>query len=247
MHMISVMTDAAPDDGRLREEMVEFQLAGRDITDPLVLDAMRAVPRHEFVGERFRDLAYADMPLPIGEGQTISQPYMVAYMTQALALKGGERVLEIGTGCGYAAAVLGAIAGEVYTVERLHGLAETARETLKRLGYDNVHVIEGDGTKGWPDAAPYDGMSVTASGPCVPAPLKRQLKVGGRLVIPVERRGGMQRLVRVTRTAEERYEEEDLFWVAFVPLVGAEGWSEDRRGPGHDPALKLMSFDEPCR
>lgn len=238
------MSDTAPDYGRQREEMVEFQLAGRDIADPRVLDAMRTVPRHEFVDERFRDLAYADMPLPIGEGQTISQPYMVAYMTQALALKGGERVLEIGAGCGYAAAVLGAIAGEVYTVERLHGLVEAARETLKRLGRDNVHVVEADGTKGWPEAAPYDGISVTASGPRVPETLKKQLKVGGRLVIPVERPGGMQRLVRVTRTAEDKYEEENLFWVAFVPLIGAEGWSGDGDGSAPDPALSLMSFDE---
>jgi len=240
-----MMSKAAPDYGRLREEMVEFQIAGRDIDDPLVLDAMRTVPRHEFVDERYRDLAYADMPLPIGEGQTISQPYMVAYMTQALALKGGERVLEIGAGCGYAAAVLGAIAAEVYTVERLHGLVETARKTLERLGYDNVHVIEADGTKGWPEAVPYDGVSVTASGPRVPDALKDQLKVGGRLVIPVERPGGMQQLVRVTRTAEDRFEEEDLFWVAFVPLIGAEGWSGNGDGPTHDPALTLMPFDEP--
>jgi len=239
------MTDAVSDDARMREEMVETQLAGRDITDPLVLDAMRTVPRHEFVAERFRDSAYADTPLPIGEGQTISQPYMVAAMTQALALKGGERVLEIGAGCGYAAAVLGVIAGEVYTIERLHGLAETARETLARLGYDNVHVIEGDGTKGWPEAAPYDGVSVTAAGPRVPEPLKAQLKVGGRMVIPVERRGGMQQLVRVTRTADDRYDEEDLFWVAFVPLIGEEGWSDDQRWPGHDPALSPPTFDEP--
>jgi len=235
--MLRVMSDAVSDDTRLREEMVEVQLAGRDITDPLVLDAMRAVPRHEFVDARFRDVAYADMPLPIGEGQTISQPYMVAYMAQALALKGGERVLEIGAGCGYAAAVLGAIAGEVYTIERLHGLAEAARGTLERLGYGNVHVIEGDGTKGWPEAAPYDGMSVTAAGPRVPEALKRQLKLGGRLVIPVERRGGMQQLVRVTRIADDRYDEEYLFWVAFVPLIGAEGWRGNERGPGHDPAL----------
>lgn len=231
------MIEAQPDDGRRRQEMVEFQLAGRDITDPLVLDAMGAVPRHEFVDAGYRDLAYADMPLPIGEGQTISQPYMVAYMTQTLALKGGERVLEVGTGCGYAAAVLGEIAAEVYTVERLHALAEKARATLARLGYGNVHVIEGDGTRGWPEAAPYDGISVTAAGPRVPAPLKQQLKPGGRLVIPVERRGGWQRLVRVTRTAEDRYDEEKLFWVAFVPLVGAEGWSEDERGASGDPAL----------
>ena len=239
------MTNAAPDYDSLREEMVEIQLAGRDIADPLVLGAMRAVPRHEFVAERFRHLAYDDMPLPIGEGQTISQPYMVAYMTQALALMGGERLLEIGTGCGYAAAVLGEIAGEVYTIERMHGLTEKARKTLQRLGYDNVHVIEADGTKGWPRAAPYDGISVTASGPRVPAPLKEQLKLGGRLVIPVERRGGNQRLVRVMRTAEDRYDEEDLCWVAFVPLVGAEGWSGDRDGLAHDPALSSMPFDEP--
>jgi len=154
----------------LRDRMVDRQLVARGIKDARVLDAMRKVPRHCFVSEKYEDLAYEDMPLPIGESQTNSQPYMVALMTEALHLKASEHVLEVGTGSGYAAAALGEITDEVYTVGRIEALADNARQTLDLLGYDNVHIIAADGTLGWPDAAPDDGIVVTAGGPRVPQP-----------------------------------------------------------------------------
>jgi protein-L-isoaspartate(D-aspartate) O-methyltransferase len=206
-----------------RDRMVSTQIEARGITDPLVLQAMRDVPRDRFVPASMVDLAYVDDPLPIGQGQTISQPYIVAAMTAAAGLKPGARALEIGTGSGYGAAVLSRIAAEVYTVERIGALATAARDRLAQLGYTNVHVREGDGSLGWPEHAPYDAILVTASGPRAPRALLRQLAVGGRLVMPV---GGAisQRLVRVTRTEADEYEQEDLEGVAFVPLIGAEGW-----------------------
>lgn len=210
---------------KLRDKMVDRQIAARGIRSPAVLDAMRSVPREEFVPEGMRDFAYDDSPLPIGANQTISQPYIVAFMTDALCLEGGETVLDIGTGSGYAAAVLAVIAGRVYTVERIEELADSARERLKRLGYDNVEVIHADGTKGWPDQAPYDAIVVAAGGPEVPEPLKEQLKIGGRLVIPIGMDRSIQELVRVTRTSEAEYVLEDLTSVRFVPLVGEEGWT----------------------
>jgi protein-L-isoaspartate(D-aspartate) O-methyltransferase len=173
--------------------------------------------------ERF---AYDDGPLPIGKGQTISQPYIVAVMTAAVRIKPGERVLEIGTGSGYGAAVLSRIAGEVYTVERVGELAETARRRLAALGYDTVHVLEGDGSLGWPEHAPYEAILVTAGGPRVPKALLHQMAVGGRLIMPVGADPRSQRLVRVTRTDAHEYEHENLEYVAFVPLIGAEGWPE---------------------
>ena len=191
---------------------------------------MRNVPREAFVPERLREFAYADAPLPIAEGQTISQPYIVAMMTEALQLNGGEDVLEIGTGSGYAAAVLSRIAGNVYTVERIGQLAERAATVLNDLDFRNVHVLHADGTRGWPDHAPYDAIIVAAGGPEVPESLKRQLKIGGRLVIPVGVDRGVQELVRVTRVAEHKYREEDLAGVRFVPLVGAEGWAPNGHG-----------------
>ena len=209
-----------------RERMVAIQLEARGITDPLVLDAMRVVPRERFVAAYLAAFAYDDGPLPIGEGQTISQPYIVAAMAEAVRIKPGERVLEIGTGSGYGAAVLSRIAGEVYTVERIGELAETARDRLAALGYDNVHVCEGDGTVGWPEHAPYEAILVTAGGPRVPEALLRQLAVGGRLIMPVGPEPRSQRLVRVTRTDAHEYEHENLEYVAFVPLIGAEGWPE---------------------
>ena len=209
-----------------RERMVAIQLEARGITDPLVLDAMRVVPRERFVAAYLAAFAYDDGPLPIGEGQTISQPYIVAAMAEAVRIKPGERVLEIGTGSGYGAAVLSRIAGEVYTVERIGELAETARDRLAALGYDNVHVCEGDGTVGWPEHAPYEAILVTAGGPRVPEALLRQLAVGGRLIMPVGPDPRSQRLVRVTRTEAHEYEHENLEYVAFVPLIGAEGWPE---------------------
>src|SRR5688572_15609626 len=209
-----------------RRQMVAHQIIERGLRSEAVARAMREVPREEFMGEEMREFAYADSPLPIDEGQTISQPYIVAYMTDALELEGGERVLEVGTGSGYAAAVLARIAGEVYTIERHASLARKAKATLERLGFDNVHVIEGDGTKGWPDAAPYDAIVVAAGGSVVPPALRSQLAVGGRLVIPVGPTPREQRLVRGTRTGKEEFEEENLLPVRFVPLIGEQGWPE---------------------
>ena len=213
--------------------MVEEAIFARGVRSELVLDAMRNVPREAFLPQRLREFAYEDAPLPIEGEQTISQPYIVAFMTEALALEGGERVLEIGAGSGYAAAVLSEIAGEVYTVERIGQLAEKAAATLTDLGYDNVHVLHGDGTKGWPEHAPYDGIIVAAGGPKIPESLKEQLKIGGRLVIPVGRDPKVQELIRVTRISENEYKREDLADVRFVPLVGEEGWAPAEREQTH--------------
>jgi protein-L-isoaspartate(D-aspartate) O-methyltransferase len=213
----------ARDFRRLRHEMVEREIFARGVRSESVLDSMRKVPREAFLPQELREFAYEDAPLPIEAGQTISQPYIVAFMTEALALHGGERVLEIGAGSGYAAAVLAEIAGEVYTVERIGQLAEKAAATLADHGYQNVHVLHGDGTKGWPEHAPYDGIIVAAGGPKIPESLKEQLKIGGRLVIPVGRDPKLQELVRVTRLSETEYHQEDLADVRFVPLVGQEG------------------------
>lgn len=204
--------------------MIRDHLAGRGIHDPAVLAAMREVPREAFVGEEMQDFAYDDYPLPIAEGQTISQPYIVAYMTEALELSSTDRVLEIGTGSGYAAAVLSRIAGTVYSVERLAGLAQSARQRLEMLGYTNVVIHEGDGTLGWPEHAPYDAIVVTAGSPKVPKPLLEQLAIGGRLVIPVGPSLDLQILVRVRRVSEHDYRNEELCGVRFVPLIGAAGW-----------------------
>jgi protein-L-isoaspartate(D-aspartate) O-methyltransferase len=210
-----------------RDRMVEFQIARRGVRDPDVLRAMRAVPREAFVSPGQADYAYDDGPLPIGEGQTISQPYVVAAMTAALRLRPGERVLEIGTGSGYAAAVLSLIVGEVDTIERVESLATAARRRLRDLGYANVHVRHGDGSLGWPAHAPYDAIVVTAGGPDVPRSLLGQLAIGGRLVMPVGPARRWQRLVRVVRTGADAYEREPLEEVAFVPLIGVEGWPAD--------------------
>ena len=183
----------------LRKEMVKRNIAARGVRDELVLDAMRKVPRELFLPKNLREFAYEDSPLPIAGEQTISQPYIVAFMAEALMLKGDEKVLEIGAGSGYAAAVLSEVAASVYTVERLGPLAEKAAALLAELGYENVHVLHGDGTKGWPDHAPYDAIVVAAGGPQVPESLKAQLKIGGRLVIPGGADSRNQELVRVTR------------------------------------------------
>jgi protein-L-isoaspartate(D-aspartate) O-methyltransferase len=196
--------------------MVRTQIAGRGVRDARVLEAMRTVPRHRFVPQRHAKEAYADHPLPIGHDQTISQPYIVAYMTEALGLRGDERVLEIGTGSGYQAAVLSVLVREVYSMEILRPLAEEASERLTRLGYDNVTVLCGDGYLGWPDKAPFDAIIVTAAPPQVPQALVDQLKVGGRMVVPVGK--GEQELVRITRT-EEGVSRESLLPVRFVPMV----------------------------
>jgi protein-L-isoaspartate(D-aspartate) O-methyltransferase len=212
-----------------RDRMVEEQIAARGIHDPAVLEAMRAVPREQFVPERLAKRAYADEPLPIGEGQTISQPYVVAAMIEAVRPRPGDRALEIGTGSGYSAAVLSHIVAQVYTVERLADLADTAGSRLRKLGYSSVHVRQANGTLGWPEHAPYDVIIVTAGGPKIPPSLLDQLAVGGRLVIPVGTWRVGQRLVRVVRTAEDDYQYEDLEAVAFVPLIGAEGWPSGER------------------
>ena len=208
----------------LRKQMVERDIAARGVCDELVLDAMRKVPRELFLPKNLREFAYEDSPLPIAGEQTISQPYIVAFMAEALMLKGGEKVLEIGAGSGYAAAVLSEIAANVYTVERLGSLAEKAAATLADLGFGNVHVLHGDGTRGWPEHAPYDAIVVAAGGPQVPESLKQQLKVGGRLVIPVGADPRSQELVRVTRVSNNEYRSEDIADVRFVPLIGEEGW-----------------------
>jgi protein-L-isoaspartate(D-aspartate) O-methyltransferase len=197
--------------------MVVQQLQARGISDPLVLAAMRKVPRHELIPEENRGDAYGDHPVPIGEGQTISQPLIVAYMTECLELKGGERVLEVGTGSGYQAAILAEIAGEVDTIEIVPSLAKRAAADLARLGYSNVFVRQGDGYRGWPEKAPFDGIIVTAAPPTIPKPLLEQLKVGGRLVAPVG--VDVQQLVRITRT-ESGFSEEKLVPVRFVPMTG---------------------------
>ena len=208
-----------------RTQMVDRHIVHRGVRSALVLAAMRSVPRERFLPEELREFAYEDAPLPLAEGQTISQPYIVAMMTEALDLKGGEKVLEIGTGSGYAAAVLAEIARDVYTVERIGQLAEKSAATLAGLGYNNVHVLHGDGTRGWPDHAPFDAIIVAAGGPQVPESLKSQLKIGGRLVIPVGADRRVQELVRVTRVAEHQYTTTELADVCFVPLVGEEGWT----------------------
>jgi len=208
----------------LRRAMVERQIMARGIRDPRVLQAMGRVERHLFVPPEHRGEAYDDTPLPIGEGQTISQPYMVALMTECLGLAGGERVLEVGTGSGYQAAVLAALGATVHTIERSASLARRARIALDAAGCPEVAVHVGDGTLGLPEFAPYRGILVTAGGPRVPPPLKEQLDPqGGVLVIPVGDTA-IQELLRVTRHGE-RYEEERFGGCRFVPLVGEEGWS----------------------
>ena len=194
-----------------------------------VLDALRKVPRELFLPERMREFAYDDSPLPIDAEQTISQPYIVALMTEALELAGGEKVLEIGSGSGYAAAVLSEIAGEVYTVERIGKLAEGAARCLADLHRENVHVLHADGTLGWPEHAPYDAIIVAAGGPQIPETLKRQLKVGGRLVIPIGVDLRAQELVRVTRLSEHEFETQGIADVRFVPLLGQEGMAARRK------------------
>lgn len=213
-----------PRPARLREEMVARQLAPRRIRDQRVLSAFRQVPRHLFApGADLRE-AYADHPLPIGEGQTISQPYMVALMTQCLELTGGEKVLEIGTGSGYQAAILSRLAAEVYTVERIASLAERTGELFRRLGYGNISIRVGDGTLGWPEFSPYDAIIVTAGSPGVPPPLVEQLADGGKLVIPAGS-GYSQRLLVLERRGEKIIERDEGGCV-FVPLVGEHGWKE---------------------
>ncbi|HYP31637.1 MAG TPA: protein-L-isoaspartate(D-aspartate) O-methyltransferase [Burkholderiaceae bacterium] len=210
-----------------RDDMVERQLVGRGIRDDRVLRAMRTVPRERFVDERMAPFAYDDSPLPIEAGQTISQPFMVAWMVEAAEVGPDDRVLEIGTGSGYASAVLARVADTVHTIERHELLARGARARLDALGCRNIHLRTGDGTLGWPEAAPFDAILVAAAGPEVPAPLKEQLRVGGRLLMPLDVGDhGTQRLLKVVRHGESDYGRQTLGSVAFVPLIGQYGWSE---------------------
>jgi protein-L-isoaspartate(D-aspartate) O-methyltransferase len=209
-----------------RGDMVRHQIAGRGIKDRALLDAMRAVPREAFVPDHIAPLAYQDSPLPIEAGQTISQPYIVALMIEAAQLAPGARVLEIGAGSGYAAAVMGRIADEVIAIERHAELVGPAQERMERLGYDNVRILHGDGSRGLPDEAPFDAILAAASGSHVPEALKAQLSIGGILVMPVGPPGEIQNLLKVRRLGPEAYEQEDLGAVRFVPLIGEQGWSE---------------------
>jgi protein-L-isoaspartate(D-aspartate) O-methyltransferase len=216
---------SAADFAAAREQMVRQQVERRGISDARVLRAMLSVPREEFVDASERCKAYEDYPLPIGYGQTISQPFTVAFQCEALRLTGEERVLEIGTGSGYCAAVLSHLAKEVVTIERRPELAATAAATLQRLGFNNVHVIAADGTLGLPNAAPFDGILVTAGGSSLPAPYVEQLAPGGRIVIPLGRTQSGQSMFRYTKLADE-LRSEDLGSFSFVPLIGRYGWDE---------------------
>lgn len=208
-----------------RLAMVEEQLRRRGIRDEGVLSAMAKVPRHLFVPSGSQSESYEDRPLPIGDGQTISQPYMVAVMTQSLDLEGNEKILEIGTGSGYQTAILAELAGTVFTIERIFSLMQKSEKRLRDLGYENVYCSLGDGSKGWPEKAPFDGIIVTAGAPQVPAALKSQLSEGGRLVIPVGSRYS-QTLLKITKI-KDRFEEEEITGCVFVPLVGDSAWREE--------------------
>lgn len=214
----------------MRERMVHHQIRSRGIDDPALLEAMQRVPRERFVEARFRPLAYRDGPLPIGDGQTISQPYVVAVMTEALEVKPGDKVLEVGTGSGYQAAVLAEMGARVVTVERYDRLAGRARDLLEDLGYHSVQVIAGDGSRGFRNEAPYDGILVTAAGPTIPTELLEQLRPGAHLVIPVDQSRGRQKLTRITRRTDGHFDRSDLGEVAFVPLIGRGGWPQEGAG-----------------
>jgi protein-L-isoaspartate(D-aspartate) O-methyltransferase len=221
--MGAILTDFTAE----REAMVDRQLRSRGIADPRILDAFRKVPREHFVSSEYAKLAYGDHPLPIEAGQTISQPYIVALMIEAAAIGNGDKVLEVGAGSGYAAAVIGRIARKVIAIERQHKLVEIARERIGRLGYDNIEILEGDGTRGCPDEAPFDAILAAASGSHVPKALIDQLVGGGRIVMPIGSPGGVQELVKVTKREDGSAERENLGGVRFVPLVGQEGWKDD--------------------
>src|SRR5690554_476287 len=227
-----------------RKAMVEQQLRKRGISSPLVLEAMGNVAREAFVPAELQDLAYNNSALPIAGGQTISQPMIVAMMVDALELKGGERVLDIGTGSGYAAAVLACIAKKVYSIERVEELAALAKNALLAEGFTNIELKLGDGTLGWPEAAPFDAINVAAGAPVVPEALRQQLAIGGRLVLPVGPEHAGQQLLRVTRISEDEFETESLAAVRFVPLIGAAGW-EETNPPGRDnSAYKALSAED---
>ncbi|RVC59825.1 protein-L-isoaspartate(D-aspartate) O-methyltransferase, partial [Mesorhizobium sp. M4B.F.Ca.ET.088.02.2.1] len=223
---------------RARDRMVKVHLGRRGIRNREILLAMREVPREAFVDPGFEEFTYEDGPLPIADGQTISQPYIVALMIEMADVKAGDHVLEVGTGSGYSAAVMSRIVEQVYTIERHPGLAKSAKQRFAKLGYRNIEVRTGDGTKGWPEAAPFDAIVVAASGPGAPLALQEQLDVGGVLVVPVGDDPDLQRLLKVTRTGASAYSEEDFGGVRFVPLIGEQGWPE-----GDKPA----EVDRPLR
>lgn len=210
----------------LRESMVNEQLILRGISDPAVIRAMSKVPRHEFVLEKDLPEAYADHPLPIGEGQTISQPYMVALMTACLELKGKQRILEIGTGSGYQAAILAELVKEVYTVERFPSLVKRAKEIFEKLGYQNIKTKLGNGTVGWPEFAPFDGIIVTAASPHIPPPLIEQLQENGNLVIPLGE--SLSQVLTVVKKIKDKIQTKQVCGCVFVPLVGKYGWRQSR-------------------
>jgi len=219
---LSACSEAAPppaaDTAEQRKTMVEEQMAARGISDPATLEAMRAVPRHEFLPLRLRGEAYGDYPLPIGYGQTISQPYIVAFMTEAIRPRPGEKILEVGAGSGFQAAVLAQMGADVYTVEIVEPLAEMAAQTLERLGYKNAHVRHGDGYRGWPEHAPFDAIIVTCAPDKIPPDLVTQLKDGGRMIIPVG--GGMEQELVLLRKNGEQIEKQSVLPVRFVPMTG---------------------------
>ena len=220
--MAATLTDFSAE----REAMVDRQLRRRGITDQHILDAFLAVPREKFIGEEHRHLAYGDHPLPIEAGQTISQPYIVALMIEAAGIMAGDKVLEVGAGSGYAAAIIGQIARQVIAIERQHELVEVASARISRLGYDNVEIVEGDGTRGRPGEAPFDAILAAASGTHVPKALLEQLAEGGCIVMPLGSPGWAQQLVKVTKQPGGRLEHQNLGPVRFVPLIGEEGWKD---------------------
>ena len=220
--MATTMTDYAAE----REAMVERHLRRRGITEKPILDAFLEVPREAFISDEYAHLAYGDHPLPIEAGQTISQPYIVALTIQAAEIRAGDKVLEVGAGSGYAAAVISRIAARVIAIERQHDLVEIASERIQRLGYDNVEILEGDGTRGCPDEAPFDAIVAAASGSHVPKAFVAQLTPGGRIVMPVGDPGWAQELIKVTKQQDGILKQENLGGVRFVPLIGEEGWSD---------------------
>jgi protein-L-isoaspartate(D-aspartate) O-methyltransferase len=223
--MAEIMTDFTAE----REAMVDRQLRRRGIADQTILDAFLEVPREAFVSPQYAESAYGDHPLPIEAGQTISQPYIVALMIQAAEIERGDKVLEVGAGSGYAAAIISRIAARVIAIERQHELVEVARGRLRTLGYGNVEIVEGDGTRGCPAEAPFDAILAAASGSHVPMPLIEQLAEKGNLVMPVGGAGWAQQLIKVTKRAEGSVEQQNLGAVQFVPLIGEEGWKDGRR------------------
>jgi len=220
--MVETLTDYAAE----REAMIERQIASRGIHEPAILEAFRSVPREEFLSPEYADLAYGDHPLPIEAGQTISQPYIVGLMIHAAEMKAGDNALEVGAGSGYAAAVMSRIAGQVTAIERQPELVKVAQGRMQRLGFDNVRIVEGDGTRGWEPEAPYDAILAAASGSHIPPAWIDQLADGGRIVMPVGEPSFIQKLIKVTKGPAGKLITEDLGGVRFVPLIGEEGWND---------------------